>query len=194
MWYLSFRRWNQRKRTSATIRHKFIGAMVSKMATYFPPKTMSCPNVGNITHTEKYTLHRQELEHVFEQKKILSYPQNFRPRKRPSRQHNYQLVWKAPKDGVSGLQENFFYFRMIKTWNMLPKEIVHANHWPVASHLHFILLILAYSKTKSGPLARTTARWFKCAWNLGHWASIQVRLLTELRLKSTNSCARFQVH
>ena len=27
-------------------------------------------------------------------------PENFRPRNRPSRKHDYQLVWKAPKDGA----------------------------------------------------------------------------------------------
>ena len=54
-------------------------------------------------------------------------PENFRPRKRPSRKHDDQLLWKAPKDGASGLQTNFFYFRTIKTWNELPKEIVHAK-------------------------------------------------------------------
>ena len=53
--------------------------------------------------------------------------ENFRPRNRLSRKLDYQLVWKAPKDGVRGLQANFFYFRTIKTWNELPKEIVHAK-------------------------------------------------------------------
>ena len=51
-------------------------------------------------------------------------PENFRPRNCPSRKHDYQLVSKAPKDGVRGLRVNFFYFRTIKTWNELPKEIV----------------------------------------------------------------------
>ena len=44
--------------------------MVSEMATDFSPKKMSCTDVVKlyiITHTEKYRLHRQELEHVFEQ-------------------------------------------------------------------------------------------------------------------------------
>ena len=52
---------------------------------------------------------------------------NFRPRNRPSTKHDYQLVWKAPKDEVRGLAASFFYFRTIKTWNELPKEIVHAK-------------------------------------------------------------------
>ena len=47
-------------------------------------------------------------------------PENFRPRNRPSRKHDYQLVWKSPKDCVRVLQANFFYFQTIKTWNELP--------------------------------------------------------------------------
>ena len=54
-------------------------------------------------------------------------PENFRPWNRPSRKHDYQLVWKASKDHVRGLHKNFFYFRTIKTWNELPKEIIHAK-------------------------------------------------------------------
>ena len=34
---------------------------------------------------------------------------------------------KAPKYKGRGLQANFFYFRTIKTWNELPKEIVHST-------------------------------------------------------------------
>ena len=54
-------------------------------------------------------------------------PENFRPRNRPSRKHDYQLAWKAPKDGVKGVQANLIYFRTIKTWHEFPKEIVHAK-------------------------------------------------------------------
>ena len=54
-------------------------------------------------------------------------PEKFRTRSRPSRKHDYQLVWKASKDGVRGLQAIFFLFRTMKTWNELPKEIVHAK-------------------------------------------------------------------
>ena len=54
-------------------------------------------------------------------------PEKFRTRSRPSRKHDYQLVWKASKDGVRGPQEIFFLFRTMKTWNELPKEIVHAK-------------------------------------------------------------------
>ena len=54
-------------------------------------------------------------------------PKNFRPRNRPSRKHDYPLVWKAPTDGVRGLQANVFSFQTIKTSNELPKEILHAK-------------------------------------------------------------------
>ena len=54
-------------------------------------------------------------------------PENFRPGNRPSRKYGYQLVWKAPKDGVGELQAIFFYFRTIKTWNESPKDIVHGK-------------------------------------------------------------------
>ena len=53
--------------------------------------------------------------------------QNFRPQNCPSRKHDYQLIWKVPKDGVRGLQANFFYFWTIKTRNELLKEFVHAK-------------------------------------------------------------------
>ena len=58
----------------------------------------------------------------------LTLSENFKPRNRLSRKHNYQLVWKAPKDGVRGLQSNSFYFRTVKTWNELPREVVHAGN------------------------------------------------------------------
>ena len=60
---------NQRRHTSTTIRHKFIGAMVSEMTTHFEAKKGHVLTLGKfykITLTEKYTLHRQELGHVFE--------------------------------------------------------------------------------------------------------------------------------
>ena len=47
--------------------------MVSEIATHFSSKKCHVLMLGkfyNITHTEKYTLHRQELEHVFEQKDL----------------------------------------------------------------------------------------------------------------------------
>ena len=49
---------------------------------------------------------------------------NFRLRKSDSRKHGYQLVWKAPKVSVKGLQ-TIFFFQTLKTWNELLREIVH---------------------------------------------------------------------
>ena len=54
-------------------------------------------------------------------------PENSKPRNCPSTKHDHQLVLKAPKDSVTGLQAFFFYFGTIKTWNMVPKEIVHTK-------------------------------------------------------------------
>ena len=54
------------------------------------------------------------LKH-FNSYNICTLPENFRPQNHPSRKHDYQLVWKAPKDGVRELHANFFYLRMIKT-------------------------------------------------------------------------------
>ena len=40
--------------------------------TFHPKKcdALALGKIYNITHAEKYTLHRQELEHVFEQKDL----------------------------------------------------------------------------------------------------------------------------
>jgi len=54
--------------------------------------------------------------------------ESFLPRNRPSRQHDYQLVPRTPKDGVRGPQSNSFFYRATKTWNELPKIVTHANN------------------------------------------------------------------
>ena len=54
--------------------------------------------------------------------------ESFLPRNRPSRQHDFQLVPKTPKDGVRGPQTNSFFYRASKTWNELPKTVTHANN------------------------------------------------------------------
>ena len=53
-------------------------------------------------------------------------PLSFQPRNRICRKHNFQLVWKLPKDGTRGLQANSFYYRTTQIWNNLPKVIVNA--------------------------------------------------------------------
>ena len=52
----------------------------------------------------------------------------FEHQTRTSRRHNFQVVWKSPKDGVRGLQTNSFYYRTMKTWNNLPTEVVNASN------------------------------------------------------------------
>ena len=54
-------------------------------------------------------------------------PQSFQTKSRISRKHNFQLVWRKPKDGVRGLQTNSFYYRTTKMWNDLPNEVAHAK-------------------------------------------------------------------
>ena len=45
---------------------------------------------------------------------------------RPSRRHPYQIYQRRPRDGLRGLQTNSFYFRVVKQWNGLPKQVVEA--------------------------------------------------------------------
>ena len=54
-------------------------------------------------------------------------PYSFNPRDRASRKHDFQLIQNAPKDGVRGVQKNFFYQRTIKTWNDLPRDVAGAK-------------------------------------------------------------------
>ena len=37
-----------------------------------------------------------------------------------------QIIWKRPKDGTHGVQANYFYFRIAKSWNDLPSKVVEA--------------------------------------------------------------------
>ena len=49
-------------------------------------------------------------------------PEHFGPRNRPSRKRDYQLVWKAPKNGVRGLQANFFLLPNDQNLKWAPKK------------------------------------------------------------------------
>ena len=51
---------------------------------------------------------------------------SFQPRNRSSRQHNFQLHLPKSNDRMRGIQNNSFYFRIAKTWNNLPREVVNA--------------------------------------------------------------------
>ena len=52
---------------------------------------------------------------------------SFQPRDRNTRAHDYQILERAPKDGVRGLQSNSFYYRHTRTWNNLPAKVVNAK-------------------------------------------------------------------
>ena len=52
---------------------------------------------------------------------------SFMPRKRPSRQHRFQLHTPQMRDGVTGPQSNFFFQRTVKIWNELSKHVVGAK-------------------------------------------------------------------
>ena len=65
---------------------------------------------------------------------------SFQPRQRITRTHNLQLLERAPKDGIRGVQTNSFYYRNSREWNNLPEAVVNAislnsfknkldNHW-----------------------------------------------------------------
>ena len=43
---------------------------------------------------------------------------------RASRKHDFQLAPRVPCDGARGVQTNSFFFRSIRTWNNLPKNVV----------------------------------------------------------------------
>ena len=59
-------------------------------------------------------------------------PLSFQPRNRISRKHNFQLVWKLPKDGTRGLQANSFYYRTTQIRNNLP-QVVSSTRWNINS-------------------------------------------------------------
>ena len=62
--------------------------------------------------------------HIHDQDTI---PKNFRLHNRGSRRHDHQLVWNMPKDGTRGIQTNSFYYRTIKNWDELPRNVVNAT-------------------------------------------------------------------
>jgi hypothetical protein len=63
--------------------------------------------------------------HIYDHNTIAA---SFQPRKRTSRQHQYQLHPLRPNDGKRGIQTNSFYFRTADTWNKLPKCVVDAKN------------------------------------------------------------------
>ena len=63
--------------------------------------------------------------HIYNQDSLST---SFKPCKRTSRKHGFQLHILKPKDGIRGLQANSFYFRTAKIWNNLPKDVVDAKN------------------------------------------------------------------
>ena len=51
----------------------------------------------------------------------------FQPRQRFTRPHKFQLMERAPGDGVNGVQANSFYFRYARMWNKLPAKVAEAE-------------------------------------------------------------------
>ena len=52
---------------------------------------------------------------------------SFRPKERTSRKHDFQLYNRTAKDGIRGIQNNSFYYRSVKTWNNLPRNVVNVK-------------------------------------------------------------------
>ena len=50
----------------------------------------------------------------------------FQPSTRPSRHHNHQLIQHRANDGLRGVQANSFYFRTLRAWNALPRNVVES--------------------------------------------------------------------
>ena len=52
---------------------------------------------------------------------------SFKPQTRSSKKHSFQLHAPEAKDGTNGIQSNFFYQRVTKSWNDLPSYVVGAK-------------------------------------------------------------------
>ena len=63
--------------------------------------------------------------HTYDQKTL---PHHFCRHDRPNRIHDHELVTIKPKDCTRGLQTNSFYYRVIRTWNNLPRIVVNAGN------------------------------------------------------------------
>ena len=54
---------------------------------------------------------------------------SFQSRQRASRKHDFQLHHRIAKDGSREVQFNSFYYRVVKSWNNLPREeVVNATN------------------------------------------------------------------
>ena len=55
-------------------------------------------------------------------------PDAFQPRERCTRSHNLQIMDRKPKDGITGNQAKYFYYKYARIWNALPSTVVSANN------------------------------------------------------------------
>ena len=55
-------------------------------------------------------------------------PSKFVARTRPSRNHEFELKRAFAKDELRGVQTNSFYYRSIKNWNELSREVVNSPY------------------------------------------------------------------
>ena len=53
-------------------------------------------------------------------------PDRFSGKERPCRKHDFELQRNFGNDGFRGIQTNSYYFRTVKTWNELPKDVVNS--------------------------------------------------------------------
>ena len=61
--------------------------------------------------------------HYYDQSVI---PKRFKFRTRPNRKHKFELQRNFGKDGTKGIQTNSFYFRSVKPWNDLSRDVVES--------------------------------------------------------------------
>ena len=54
-------------------------------------------------------------------------PRAFQPRQRSTRSHCHQILERRARDGITGVQSRFFYFRHARDWNTLPHAVVTAT-------------------------------------------------------------------
>ena len=52
--------------------------------------------------------------------------ESFQPKERVNRRHRFQIHKRVAEDGVRGVQNNSFYYRIAKVWNNLPSTVVEA--------------------------------------------------------------------
>ena len=78
----------------------------------------------------KYRRARGDMVEIFKHFHVYdraTLSKSFRPRERPSRLHQFQLMHNRSKDGSRGTQSNSFYHRTVDIWNNLPENVVNVG-------------------------------------------------------------------